>query len=130
VIRERRLVAFARFPDVASADALVAFLATHDIDAHVEGADPLAIGLGGRVRVVLAEEDLRRASWVIENADFGNAQAPFLAGGDPGPSAGKDAIAQSGDEGVPRAAAAGWVPAVTLFLALALAARALLCSPA
>lgn len=74
-LRERRLVALTRSADATSAGALVAFLAAHGIDAHVEGVDPLSIGLGGRVRVVIDEEDLRRARRAMEHEQGSDGEA-------------------------------------------------------
>jgi hypothetical protein len=80
-VGERRLVSLQSFGDAMSADAFVAFLAAHQIEAHVEGADPLSIGLCERVRVVIAEGDVRRARWVLDNADVSDGEAWFLATG-------------------------------------------------
>jgi hypothetical protein len=68
-VAERKLVALTRHADAVSADALVALLAAHEIEAHVEGADPLALPLGGRIRVVIAEEDLARAQRLLAEAE-------------------------------------------------------------
>lgn len=116
MIRERRLVTFARFRDVLSADSLVAFLASHGVDAHVEGADPLSIGIGGRVRVVLAEDDVRRARWTIENA--GDAQAWLHATSDLDPSAELEPFPDAGRKPAPPARRATVVLALALLIAL------------
>lgn len=75
----------ARFADAASADALVALLAAHRIAAHVEGVDPLSIGLGGRVRVVIEEGDVRRARRVIDDAERGAGDAASSTEATPDP---------------------------------------------
>jgi len=120
----RQLVVLARFRDALSADALVAFLGAHDIAAHVEGADPLSIGLGGRVRVVLAEEDLRRARWVIENADTpaSDGEAWFLATGELDPASARRAYAKGERAIAPKMRAAVRNAAIALIVLLAIAA--------
>jgi hypothetical protein len=118
-LEERRLVVVARLADAMSADALVAFLAAHGIDAHLEGADPLSIGLGGRVRVVIAEQNLRRARSAIENADASAGGAWFLAAGELDPEQAKRAFAWRGTSAGARRAR---IAAAAMVIALAAAA--------
>ena len=98
----RRQVVLGRFGDVLSADLLVAFLRSHQIDAHVEGADPLSIALGARVRVALAEDDVRRARWAFENAHAWDGEAWFLATGELDAEEAKRAFARREDWQIPR----------------------------
>lgn len=122
-LEERRLVVVARLADAMSADALVAFLAAHRIDAHLEGADPLSIGLGGRVRVVIAEQDLRRARSAIENADVPDGDAWFLATGERDPKQAKRAYARRGTSAGARRARIAAAALVIAFAAAALLSR-------
>ncbi|HEU4428394.1 MAG TPA: hypothetical protein VFT98_06540 [Myxococcota bacterium] len=118
----RQLIVLARFGDAASADALVAFLGAHDIDARVEGVDPLAIGLGGRFRVVLAEEDLRRARWALDNADSSDTEAWFLATGELDPDAARRAFAKDEERPARRMRSAVRNAAIALVIVIAIAA--------
>lgn len=90
----RQRVVFASFADVLSADALVAFLSAHQIEAHVEGADPLSIGLRSRVRVVLAEDDLGRARRAVESAEVSESELWFAATGERDPEGAQRAFAR------------------------------------
>ncbi|MFI5318234.1 MAG: hypothetical protein ACHQ6V_01535 [Myxococcota bacterium] len=123
---ERRLVVLARFGDVVSADALVGLLAVREIAAHVDGADPLTLALGGRVRVIVAEKDLRRAHWVLDNADVSDGEAWLLATGELDPAAAKQAFATRlapGERQPMRIALRVGAIGLTLIGALALLAR-------
>jgi hypothetical protein len=114
------LAVLARLGDGPSADALVAFLAAHDIRAHVEGADPLSIGLGHRVRVVLAEEDARRARWLVDNAS--ESGALFLGAAELDPDAAKRAFAKTEDRHAPKMSSATRNVGIVLAVLLAIAA--------
>jgi hypothetical protein len=117
---ERRLVAIARFNDAVSAETLVALLAAHGVDAHVEGVDPLSIGLGGRVRVVIGEEELPRARAALDASPLSDGQAWFLATGELDPAAARALSVRSG--AARRFGALRWAG---LAFAIALAAAAL-----
>jgi hypothetical protein len=122
-LEERRLVVVARLADAMSADALAAFLAAHGIDAHLEGADPLSIGLGGRVRVVIAEQDLRRARSAIENADVPDGETRFLATGELDPKQAKRAFARRRTSAGARRARIAAAALLIAFAAAALLSR-------
>lgn len=125
----RQLVVLARFGDALSADTLVAFLRAHDIDAHVEGVDPFAFGLGGRIRVVLAEEDLRRARWAMakaEGVDATDAERWFVATGELDAAAAKSAFARSEHGPAPQMQNAVRKTGIGIVLVIAIAILALL----
>lgn len=122
----RRLVSIARFADVWSADSFAAFLRSRGVDARVEGADPLAIGLGGCVRVVLPEDEVRRARWVIDaQTDATDAEAWVLAAGELRQDAARSALAhRSGvDRSRTRRAVGAAGVSLIMMLAAALIAR-------
>jgi len=118
----RQLVVLARFGDAWSADLLVAFLANRGVDAYVEGADPLAMGLGGRIRVVLAEEDVRRARWAIEaQTDITEGEMWFLATGALDSQAARRALAARPEQMRSRARRAAGAAGISLIVMLAAA---------
>jgi hypothetical protein len=115
-----RYATFARPGDAGSAQLLVGFLCQHEIDTWVLGGDALSIALGSPVRVLVREDQVVRARWLVAAAEPTDAEAWFLATGELDPVAAKAAFVWPRQSGLGRCRWAVVTLAALMALTLAL----------
>jgi hypothetical protein len=125
-MRERRWVVLARFPDALAAEMCAALMRERAIEARVEHGDPLSTAMGSLARVIVLEEDVRRARFALEANELTDAEVWYLATGDLDPQAAR--AASTRDHGAAtarrrRAAGIAGALAITLLIAWALISR-------
>ena len=118
--RDRGFAVVATFTEHVSADAFAALLLSREIKAHVGERDPLTLWLGGRVRVFVADDDVRRVRWVIANLEMSEAEFWLAATGELDPEAARRAFEREPMRRRSRAAAIAGCPGVCLLVLAAL----------
>lgn len=73
------------YSDLASAEAIAAMLRSENIKAVVDPSDNISAPLASQTtgfRVLVAEEHVKRAKWILESDDVSDRELDFMATGE------------------------------------------------